>query len=142
MKKNEKILYRKNNLGYSLIMVFISLNVVYSIFVLNNMDVNWELGIFIFVTILLLLFGFLMASKMLVYSIRWSYIALGVAVFQLTRLFIGNYTFSSTQYFLLNLCIIASAISCFAGGLISIRRSLFRKQLLDASKNKQDILST
>ncbi len=142
MKKEEKILYRKNNFSYTLIMVSLSLNTVYSILILNNMYVNWRLGVFVLTTILLLLFAFLMASKMLVYSTQWSYVAVGVALFQFVRVIIWNYDIDGMQYLISYICLITSAISCLAGGLLSIRRSLFRKQMLDASKNKKDILST
>ncbi|GAB6107254.1 hypothetical protein [Fusibacter bizertensis] len=142
MKKNERMLYQKNNLGQMLILFSIMFNVIYSIFVLNHMYSDWKLGLFVFVTIILLLFGFLVGSKVLLYSKEWGYVAVGIGIFQFFRVFIENYDFDHTLLVLLNLCLVASALTSLVGGGISVRRAIVRKQVMDQSSNKQHILST
>lgn len=141
MKKIERMLYQKNNLGQNLIFLSIVFNVIYSIFVLNKMYSDWKLGLFVFITILLLLFGFLVGSKVLLYSKEWGYVAIGIGVFQFSRVFIENYYFDNTLLMLLKLCLMASALTSIIGGVISVRRAVIRKQLMDQSSSKQHILS-
>ena len=86
MKNNERLLYQNNNIGYLLIIGFVALNTFYTIFILNNMERDSSVGVFVMLTILLMLMGFLMAIKVKTYSILWSVFALIVGTFQIFRL--------------------------------------------------------
>ncbi len=138
MAKSERRLYQKNTIGYLLVLLHIALNVVYTIFSLNNMPVDYWIGIFIIITIAMLLLGFLTAVKVQSYSMVWSFAAVLLGIFQLSRLlFAPDIPSGSLNTFLFTVLIV-SAVLCFAGGVISIRESRTRKKLVKQYNKDND----
>ncbi|WP_058485789.1 hypothetical protein [Defluviitalea phaphyphila] len=115
----EKRLYQKNNLGYNFVIWFIILNTIYTIFKLNSMPVNLDIGIFVVITIILSLMGFLIAVKVRSYSLFWSYGSCVIGIIQLVRYFfdMGNIDIILSAY------LIVSAICIILAGFVSIKRS-------------------
>lgn len=131
MRNVERKLYQKNKLGYSFILFFIALNVVYSIFMLNNMETNAQLGIFIFITILFFLLGFLTGIKIQAYSKPWSYVAIIMGLIQFSRMFVGEYILEANQLFILNIVLIASALSCITAGVVGYINTVKRENYIE-----------
>ncbi len=86
MANVERKLYESNRSGFVLMLLHIVLNVIFTIYVLNSMATNFEIGIFIMITIALLLLGFLTAVKVQNYSMTWGYVAIIIGLFQFVRL--------------------------------------------------------
>lgn len=112
-----------------MIIAFIALNTVYTVFVLNAMDKDRGIGIFVMLTIALLLLGFLTAIKVRIYSLPWSIFALAMGFFQFSRLFFTTVNLEETHAFLLNLILILSSVICVAGGLLSVIYTAKRNRL-------------
>lgn len=129
MKNPERMLYQNNNKGYLLVIAFIVFNTIYTVFVLNAMDKDRGIGIFVMLTIALLLLGFLTAIKVRTYSLPWSIAALVMGLFQFSRLFFTTVNFEGTVSLLLNLTLILSSVLCVAGGALSLIYTLKRHRL-------------
>lgn len=129
MKNKERMLYQNNDAGYSLTIGFIITNIVYTIFTLNAMERTAELGIFVMLTIVLLLAGFLIAIKVRIYSVSWSVIGICVGVFQPIRLLFTHSNIEGLYATLLNIVLVISGVFCFSGGLLSLKKSLHRSKL-------------
>ncbi|WP_461207099.1 hypothetical protein [Clostridium sp. DL1XJH146] len=128
MKSEERKLYQKNKLGYLLIIAFIVLDVIYTIYTLNSMTVNFNIGVFILTTIALLLIGFLTAVKVQTYSISWCYVAIGLGIFQGSRILIEKNIIMNFQ---MTIIIIVSSIICIFGGIISLNSANKRKKYIE-----------
>lgn len=129
MTNDERLLYQNNNLGYFLILGFIVLNTFYTVYVLNAMDRDSTIGVFVMLTIVMLLLGFLMAIKVKIYSILWCYIAIGVGAFQTVRVF---FTINNVPGFFgmsLNVILVVSGVLCIIGGVISLNLTKLRQSL-------------
>ena len=68
MKTSEKRLYVENSISQQGILLYILGNTVFTIFYVNHMDVDFQLGIFILLNIFLSLFAFLMAVRQKLYA--------------------------------------------------------------------------
>lgn len=130
MSKQERKLYQKNTTGYTLILLHVVLNVAYSIFSLNNMDTSLAIGVFIMITIGMLLLGFLTAVKVQNYSMIWSVAAIFIGVFQFSRIFFTTNTAENPLALVLDVLLIASAALFIAGGVVSVKNSKIRKNLV------------
>lgn len=136
MAIDRRNLYEDNKTGFTLVLLHIILNVVYSIFTIKNMETNYEVGIFIMTTIILLLLGFLTAVKVQKYSMPFSFVAIIIGLFQFTRPFFANNTASEGLTTTLNAFLILSGIVCVLGGIVSIRNARIRRQCVkDYNKN-------
>ena len=130
MKNNERRLYQNNTTGYLLILLFIVLNIVFTIFTLNAMDKDLSVGIFVMMTIVLLLLGFLMVIKVRIYSMAWSVLAVCVGIFQFSRLFFTPGNLEGAMALFMNIILIVSALFCISGGLVSVINTKKRSSLL------------
>lgn len=130
MKKPERMLYQVNLKGYYLLIAFIALNTFYTVFILNEMDKDSQIGIFVMLTIFLILLGFFLAIKLKTYSVKWSYLTIIIGIFQGTRIvFTANNTEGALSL-VLDLVLMLSALLCITGGVISLRKSKIRNKLI------------
>lgn len=129
MKNDERRLYQNNNSGYMLVMVFIALNIIYTFFILNAMEKDQRIGIFVMLTIFLLLMGFLMAIKVRIYSLVWSIITITIGIFQLSRMFFTVNNLEGSLEGMMNIVLVISAIFCICGGVVSVINTMKRKRL-------------
>ncbi|MDC7242354.1 MAG: hypothetical protein PQJ50_18515 [Spirochaetales bacterium] len=127
---DERLRFEKNRTPYLLILLFIGLNTLYSILILNAMAAVASLGVFVILTIVLLLLGFLVAVKVHMYSISWSYGAIVLGIFQISRILFTTNNLEGMTAVLMNGVLLSSGVLCAAAGLISRRISIKRKNLL------------
>jgi hypothetical protein len=122
MRHKERRLFQKNKIGFLLMLVFIILNTVFSIYTLNSMTQDYYLGTFTMQTIVLLLFGFLTAVKIQTYSsVWWCFAAVVMGLYQGSRVFFTQTLMEGSQLFLFNIILIVSAGFCIAGGILSAK---------------------
>jgi len=127
MKKHEKWLYQENTISQQLFMVFLLGNTIFAIFCANNMNVDFGLGIFIMVNILLSLLSFLVAVRQKVYMLKWGIIGAALAVFQLVRLaWIPEEIITPLRFQLMALLIVSS-MCAFTGSFFCLKRTRERE---------------
>jgi len=137
MKKGEKRLYRVNSISQQLLLLYILGNTAFTIFAVNNRDVDYQLGIFILLNIFLSLLAFLTAVRQKMYAIQWGYVGIALAVFQFARmLWIPEEIVNPTRFLLIALLIVTGVLA-FVGSLLCIRRSQERQKFI--LENKIDI---
>ncbi|MDC7221041.1 MAG: hypothetical protein PQJ59_13985 [Spirochaetales bacterium] len=120
MKHKERRIFQKNKIGFLLILAFIILNTVYSIYTLNSMEKDYFLGSFTMQTILLLLFGFLTAVKVQNYTnTAWCLAAVVLGAYQAVRILFVQTGAVGGQLAFLNIVLILSAGFAIAGGVLS-----------------------
>jgi len=129
MANNERMLYQNNNLGYFFVIGYIVLNTIYTFFILNVMEKDSGIGIFVMLSIVLLLLGFLMAIKVRIYSLIWSVITIITGVFQFIRIFFTQNNLDGALAIGVDIILIISGIICVSGGLISVKLTKIRRSL-------------
>ena len=130
MSNIEKRLYLENSRSQQLIMLYLLGNTAYTIFYVVNMDVDFQLGVFVMVNIFLSLLAFLAAVRQKTYVAQWGYIGLVMAAFQLIRLLWMPEELTGTLRIFLVALLIATSIFAFAGSIICIRRSQEREEYI------------
>jgi hypothetical protein len=131
MNKHEKHLYQENSLSQQLLMLFLLGNTVFTIFFANNVDVDYELGLFIMLNIIMSLISFLTAVRQKVYSIFWGYFGIAIAAFQFLRLiWIPEEIISPLRLQLLGV-LIGTGVLALIASLISVKRSSERKNYIE-----------
>lgn len=136
MKHPKRRLYKKNQMGFRLVLLFIVMNGVYAVSVLNNMEATRAVGILIMFTIVFFLLGFLVAVKVQTYSLPWSIAAVGLGVLQLLRVFMlpdGPAKGGGSLLILLG-----SGMVCLAAGLYSVMSTSLRKRTVRELERKND----
>ena len=130
MKKHEKRLYQENSISQQLMLLYILGNTVFTIFYVNNMNVDHQLGVFILQNIFLSLLSFLTGVRQKMYAIQWGYVGVVLAVFQFTRMFwIPEEITNSLRFFLIAL-LIGTGMLVLVGSLVCIRRSQERQNFI------------
>ena len=130
MKKHEKRLYLENGISQQFMLLYILGNTAFTIFTVNNRDVDSQLGIFILLNIFLTLLAFLTAVRQKTYAIRWSYAGIALAVFHFARiLWIPEEIVNPMRIFLITLLIVTGVLA-FLGSLLCIRRSQERQNFI------------
>lgn len=130
MSTSEKRLYLENSTSQSLVLLYIGFNTIFTIFYVNQMPVTSDLGRFVMVNIALSLLAFLMAVRQKAYSIRWSYIGIGMALFQLLRIFWIPIEIENPMRLGLQLLLIISAGLLFVASFICFKRATERQKYL------------
>ena len=137
MKKHEKRLYLENAMSQQFMLLYIVGNVGFTIFTVNNRNVDYQLGIFILLNIFLTLLAFLTAVRQKTYAIEWSYVGFALAVFQFVRLlWIPEEIVNPMRFFLILLLIVTGGLAAMAS-ILCIRRSRERQNFI--IENKIDI---
>lgn len=121
--KAEKMLYQENKLGADLVIMFILLNMVFTIFNLRDMPIDTNIGIFTMYNILLSLAAFLASTKMRVYNSKWAYTFIAVAVIQCFRVLRIPTEYEAGFRSTLMAFVFASAVALVVGCVITIRRT-------------------
>lgn len=130
MKTGEKRLYLENSLSQQLIVLYIVGNTVFTILFVNNTAVNFHLGNFILLNIVLSLTAFLMAVRQKMYNISWGYVGIAFALFQLARiLWIPEEIVNPLRLLLVGLLIVTS-VSALVGSIICIKRAQERQKFI------------
>jgi len=138
MAINQRRLYEKNKIGYVLVLFHIVLNVFYSINTIKHMDTSYDVGIFIMITIMLLLVGFLTAVKVQNYSMVWSMVAIIIGLFQFSRLLFTDNPVDGMFGSVLIIALVLSGIFCVLGGLVSIKNTQVRRKCVKEYNRKND----
>lgn len=130
MKRDEKKLYQVNKLSYNLVMLFVILNTAHAIFTLQNMAVDYSIGFFIMITILISMLSFLTAVKLQTYSVAFSYVAIGIGLVQFIRFIFSPPELEGDLKLYLTILILSSIVFILAGGITSIVRAKKRNNYL------------
>lgn len=134
MKTHEKRLYQENSLSQQLLLLYILGNTAFTIFCVNHMDVSYRLGVFVMLNVFLSLLAFLTAVRQKMYAIRWGYVGVALAAFQVLRLIWIPDEIDHPLRLLLKVLLIATAILAFTGSLICIQRSRERQKYIIENK--------
>ena len=131
MNKADKLLYQENKAGSNLVVLFVILNMAYTIYNLRVMPVDMNVGIFVMYNIVVSLLAFLASTKMRTYNKSWGYAGLVIAVVQLFRIIRLPDVYETGFYMTLVAMIVLSAVFMIAGSLITIRRSTIKNEYED-----------
>lgn len=126
MNKADKLLYQENVAGANLVVVFVLLNMVFTIFNLRNMPVMYDIGIFVMYNILVSLVGFLASTKMRIYKKKWAYVGFVIALVQFFRITRIPDVYEAGLTMVLTVMVVISAVSMIAGSVITMRRSTLK----------------
>ena len=130
MNTAEKRLYLENATSQSLVLLYILGNTIFTIFYVNHMPVTSQLGRFVMVNIALSLLTFLMAVRLKTYAMRWAYLGIVLALFQLLRLLWIPVEIVNPIRLGLQLLLIFTAGSLLAASIICIKRATERQNYI------------
>lgn len=128
MNKADKLLYQENKAGSNLVVLFVLLNVAFTIYNLRVMPVDLDVGIFVMYNILVSLVAFLASTMMLRYNKRWGYAGLVIAVIQFLRIFNIPEGYETGFDLTLKAMVVLSAVCLLAGSIITIRRATIKSK--------------
>ena len=131
MNTGEKRLYVENTLSQQLILIWLAGNTIFTLLHVNNMDVTARLGFFVMLNIALSLLAFLVAVRQKVYLIQWAYLGIGLAVFQLARLFWIPEEIVNPIRLYLQILLVVTSVAALIGSIVCIQRSQERQQYID-----------
>lgn len=131
MKSSEKSLYLDNSLSQKLIIFWLAGNTLFVILYINNMAVTARLGFFVMLNIALSLFAFLVAVRQKVYLIQWAYLGIGLAIFQIARLFWIPEEIINPIRLYLQILLVLTSVAALAGSIVCIQRSRERQLYID-----------
>ena len=134
MTTSEKWLYQENSISQQFFMLFILGNTAFTIFYTNNIDVDYGLGLFIMLNIILSLISFLVAVRQKQYAFRWGIFGIAVAVFQLVRLVWIPEEIVDPLRFQLRAILVVTSVFAFVGSFICLKRSRERQEYIDENK--------
>lgn len=138
MKNVEKMLYQENKLGSSLVVLFVVLNMAFTIFNLKNMPVEFSLGVFVMFNIVLSLTGFLASTKMKVYLIKWGYFGVVLSIVQVVRVMNIPEGYEANLNTALVALVLTSAASLLAGSIVTIIKSGKKTAYENSLKSQQE----
>jgi hypothetical protein len=130
MNTGEKRLYLGNATSQSLVLLYILGNTVFTIFYVNNMPVTAELGRFVLLNIALSLIAFLMAVRQKTYAVRWAYVGIALAVFQLLRMFWIPEVIVNPMRLGLQIMLVFTAGFVFIASVICYKRATERQNFI------------
>ena len=130
MKNKERLLYQQNTISQQLFMLYLLGNTAFTIFWANTADVDFDLGLFIMLNIVLSLLAFLTAVRQRVYAMNWGYVGLVIGVFQILRLiWIPEEIMNSLRLLLIGL-LLATGFFAIVGSVICLQRTTDRTQYI------------
>lgn len=130
MNTSEKRLYMENAISQQLILLWLAGNTIFTLLYVNNMAVTVQLGFFVMINIALSLVAFLVAVRQKLYLIRWGYLGIGLALFQIARLFTIPEEIIGSPRLILQILLVLTAIAALAGSVICIQRARERQQYI------------
>ncbi len=143
-EKIEIMKYKRNSLPYSLILIGLMFNVVYFIKLYQQNDLyfyNISMGISVIYNLMFMLFIFLSAENIKVYSIAYSFFVIFVGILQTIRISftpkkaLENNIINSEDFEFLRAFLLLSSIFLIVGGIISVIKSYQLKRFLREEKN-------
>lgn len=137
MTNFEKWLYQDNSISQQLFMLFILVNTAFMIFYTNNIDIDYDLGLFIMLNIFLSLLSFLVAVRQKLYAFNWGLIGMAIAAFQLLRLLWIPEEIMNPLRFQLQILLVVTSLLALAGSLICLKRTRERQKYI--IKNNIDL---
>lgn len=140
MKSYEKYLYQGNTISQSLLMVFIIGNTIFTIYLTNHANVDYDLGLFILLNIFLTLVTFLVAVRQKMYSYQSGYAGIAVAVFQFFRLLWIPDEIVNPLLLRLQGLLVLSATAALAGSIICLIRTRQREHYIVENKVDRELL--
>ena len=130
MRNNERLLYQQNTISQQLFMFYLLGNTAFTIFFANTADVDYDLGLFIMLNIMLSLLAFLTAVRQRVYAMNWGYVGLLIGVFQILRLlWIPEEIVNPVRLQLVGLLLVTGSLA-IAGSVICLKRATYRDQYI------------
>lgn len=127
--KGEKFLYIENKSGYNFVLLFIVLNIVAFLTSLDRIVIDSGIMVYSMFNILLSLLTFLAATQQKIYSKKWAYISLVIAVVQVIRVFLSVPVYRDTSIELfINSLLIVSAVSLVVGSAITLWKNNLRQE--------------
>ena len=127
--KGEKFLYIENKSGYYFVLLFIVLNIVAFLTSLDRSVIDSGIMVYSMFNILLSLLTFLAATQQKIYSKKWAYISLVIAVVQVIRVFLSVPVYRDTSIELfINSLLIVSAVSLVVGSAITLWKNNLRQE--------------
>lgn len=136
MNNPEKMLYQVNKSGSNFVIIFILLNMFYTIVSLKFMPMTILIGSFTITNIAISLVGFLGSTKCKMYNINWAYFGVIGAIAQAIRFLEIPATFDGNLWTLLFITLEVSAISLLAGSIITINKSKIKTNFEQAQTSK------
>ena len=140
MNTGEKRLYVENHLSQQLILFWLAGNTIFTLLYVNNVTVSVQMGFFVMLNIALSLFAFLVAVRQRVYLIQWAYAGIGLAIFQLMRLYWVPEELVNPIKLYLQILLVATSLAALIGSIICIQRSQERQRYIDENNINPVIL--
>ena len=141
--KKDRLRYTKNTLSANLTYVAILFNVLYFVSIysvdVGNYYYNIEIGVSVLCNLIFLLIAFLASEGLKNYKMEYSYIILGIGVFQLVRIMgipmkahnamilldgAEIKVMDDSQFTYVMICLVVSAIACFVAGVVGLKRTI------------------
>ena len=130
MKNFEKWLYQENSVSQQFFMLFILGNTAFTIFYTNNIEVDYDLGLFIMLNIILSLTSFLVAVRQKLYAMNWGLIGIAISIFQFIRLLWIPEEIVGPLRYQLQILLVATSIFALIGSLICLKRTRERQKYI------------
>jgi len=149
--KHDKELYKQklvkvsffveNTLSYKLVLAAIFFNLAYSIVILDVMEVNFLMGLTVFINISMLFLLFTCAVKVRIYNKRWTFIALASGAYIALRIFvlIPSVLKPYSKVFQIYLFNVFALICIVIAFVLSMIRLTKREKLMDVFKNPAEL---
>lgn len=131
-KKAQISIYKKNKTSYSLLLLAVLFEMVYTIVILNNMTTNYKMGAVILVNIVIIFLMFSCSVKLNVYDKKSIYLSGMVAVYAFIRLLfiVPMYVRPTGQMMVIRVSNILICVLAALGTLIARHVTTRREQAL------------
>lgn len=127
--KKPAVYYPENSSAYSIMLLFIALNAFVSLITLTHMRVSYVIGVYVLVTIVISLLGFLVAVRLRLYQKSGMMMCAALIVVQTIRCFLLP---EITQYSLLMLLLMLMSVGILGLSLvITIKNSKIRDKYIN-----------
>ncbi len=132
----EVSLFKNNKLPYSMILLSILTELIYTITILGNVETNYMMGAITMFNIAVLFILFTIAVRVNIYSLGWTKVALGFGVYMVIRaIYIVPQILKPTGAFqTIYGMIIATAVLIFIASFISFAKISARTKLIKSKE--------
>ncbi len=136
MKKPKKLLYKKNTLAYSLMLVYILALIIYVIYVLRSMTVTYSIAGVSLVNIITLLVAFLVAEEIKIYNRKYQIVPMVFASIQLYQLVNIPVGLTGTNLVIVYISGIIAIFCSVTASLVSIYKNRIRARVIEENNVK------